>query len=524
MNTAERIASRLSADLARPRPRLYYVPAIVVLLAAAWLTPQWLNPVIINSDVSWLLEIGQRWLHGARPYVDFLETNPPASILIYMPAVIGGDWTGIPPEYALLGLIWAGGLGSLYASGRIAIRAGLMTRCEAPLFAGLALALLFLLPAHIFAQREQIALIAVMPMLAVYAARANGKEVSPLVAFLVGLGGGVTVSIKPHFALALIFPLLFMLWRARSSWRGVLRVAFAPENIAVLIVGGLYLASVLICFPAFIHDMLPMDFLLYVPKRIPSRAILSNYTSHLLLAVMLWTGAIAWPELKKPLAITIALAGAGFTLAYILQGKGYRYQDYPALVLFILMAGIAITRHWPRMLSSESGPPKPVRFAVMAVVVFLSAVLIDLQWSLLGARVELDKTISSVRSLPIPRPRIFAFSASLAVGQAPARRVGGTWVGSTCCDWLLPIDDRLKDKKATPVERKQLLTLEKRVIAMTVHDIRDGRPDVILIDGNAGRRTAFRHPKIVAALRPYREAKKAGDMEIWVRRDRTESR
>ena len=34
------------------------------------------------GDVSWLITIDEKWLSGQVPYVDFLEINPPASLLL----------------------------------------------------------------------------------------------------------------------------------------------------------------------------------------------------------------------------------------------------------------------------------------------------------------------------------------------------------------------------------------------------------------------------------------------------------
>src|SRR5277367_163807 len=44
------------------------------------------------GDISWMLTIGEAWFDGKTPYVDFIETNPPASLLLYMPAVAAGRW------------------------------------------------------------------------------------------------------------------------------------------------------------------------------------------------------------------------------------------------------------------------------------------------------------------------------------------------------------------------------------------------------------------------------------------------
>ena len=43
--------------------------------------------VMANPDVAWLLTVAEKWLDGSRLYVDVLETNPPASVWLYVPFV-----------------------------------------------------------------------------------------------------------------------------------------------------------------------------------------------------------------------------------------------------------------------------------------------------------------------------------------------------------------------------------------------------------------------------------------------------
>ena len=51
--------------------------------------------VAANTDVSWLLIAGERWLDGQRLYSDIVETNPPMAILIYVPGILIARALGI---------------------------------------------------------------------------------------------------------------------------------------------------------------------------------------------------------------------------------------------------------------------------------------------------------------------------------------------------------------------------------------------------------------------------------------------
>jgi hypothetical protein len=60
--------------------------------------------VAANTDVSWLLIGGERVLDGERLYADILKTNPPMSVLVYIPAILIARALGLPAEIVVDGL------------------------------------------------------------------------------------------------------------------------------------------------------------------------------------------------------------------------------------------------------------------------------------------------------------------------------------------------------------------------------------------------------------------------------------
>src|SRR5471030_327596 len=92
----------------------FWPAAAVVVLATIVRSFIWLN-----SDVSWLLTLGEQVLAGARAYVDFSEPNPPASILIYMPAILVARVFDVSAESMVSALVFAGVFLCLWLVGRI---------------------------------------------------------------------------------------------------------------------------------------------------------------------------------------------------------------------------------------------------------------------------------------------------------------------------------------------------------------------------------------------------------------------
>jgi hypothetical protein len=53
------------------------------------------------GDVSWLITVDEKWLDGATPYRAVIEINPPASLMLYWPAVALARVLGVAPEFTV---------------------------------------------------------------------------------------------------------------------------------------------------------------------------------------------------------------------------------------------------------------------------------------------------------------------------------------------------------------------------------------------------------------------------------------
>ena len=82
IDAASRLPLRGPADRERLSP-LWWI-SIAIVFAAAVLLRQ---IVPLNTDVSWLLTVGERVLDGERLYVDIVEINPPMAVLAYLPGL-----------------------------------------------------------------------------------------------------------------------------------------------------------------------------------------------------------------------------------------------------------------------------------------------------------------------------------------------------------------------------------------------------------------------------------------------------
>ena len=225
------MTSEFSAASLRSPPfsaaRAGLAPMPLLLIGVVFAIAILLRQVVpLNTDVSWLLVIGERMLDGQRLYRDIIEINPPMAPFAYLPGVALARVLGVDPRHVIDAQLLLLAAASLFTVSRI-LR---LSPATAPLrpgaFAVWAAAIVTILPMNVFAQREHIAMLTFLPALAVYALRSN-REPLPLWAILIaGMGAGITLAFKPFFTVPAALCILFAAIRSRS-WR----VLFAPENI-----------------------------------------------------------------------------------------------------------------------------------------------------------------------------------------------------------------------------------------------------------------------------------------------------
>jgi len=497
-------------------------PAAIVLLIAAFVR----SYIWLNSDVSWLLTLAEQVIGGARAYVDFREPNPPASILLYMPAVLFGQIAHISAESALTLLVFAGVLLCLWLVDRILPDGALVASRERPVLLALGCAILLILPGDNFAERENIALIAILPMLAAYVARARGITVSTALSISAGIGGGIAVAIKPYFALALILPLPYAIWGWRSHRRKLTEAIFWREHLASALVVLLYGAAVLWSFPDYVRETLPLVLTLYVPLRYSLFLMIINTSVVLVAMTMIVALGVGMREFRSPAVGVGFLAVLGFTGALVIQGKGWPYHGYPAVALSLLVLALLLVRRLSVVRDKSHAARSASIDLAFGAVLFACIYAVASYWLLQ----ELDRSalVTAVSRIAPAHPKIVSISATPGIAFPLTRKLHGILVSRAPFQWISAYADRLLTAGTLDPDANNRIgdailrrTIEDyaRVDRVELADsIRTGRPDVILIGGAMEHRWAFAHPELTLVLQPYRRAETFEGIEIWLPR------
>jgi hypothetical protein len=536
------------------RPEFWIVAAILLVAIAA----QWRFGAV--ADVSWMITIGEKWLDGQTPYVDFIETNPPASLLLYLPAVALARLIGAKPEFVVAAYGFAAVGAALAASAAILRRAGLLGDAG-PVQLGLALVALTILPGRTFDERDFFVTLSSLPYLALCAARAARAPSDRRMALIAGLCLGAMVAIKPPYALIGVAAASYVAWRA-----GLAMLLGAIEYYVAAALLLAYAALTIGRFPAYGADVLPAVVAAYLPVREPMFGLLANAGVVVWAALAALTAAIAGRRLGEPLVATPALGALGALAAFFVQGKGWLYQGYPALALLVVALGAALeTRpRAPRRLAAAAGAAgataagallfglPPIECAVAATLAVhlarvaaaprspasprngaaplaetAAAALIAAACVLYAAAPPRpDAAFARAVAALAPHPRLASIAEGLDIGFPFVREVGGVWVQRAQGLLMTAGARRLIDEN--PGDRalaERLAPIIGRDRDMLAEDIRRNRPDGILVS-NVGPRFhqwAMSDPKLEAALADYRFQTASGakdwPIDLYVRDD-----
>ena len=474
-------------------PRL--LPLILVFAAAVALRAV----IPVNPDVSWGLTMADKWLAGGKLYVDIVEVNPPATLFLYVAPAVLAHATGLSAEVLVDALVLLAAALSVFVSARILRTLRSLDADQSRMLAAIAAAVLTVLPARAFAEREHLALIAILPLLAAAWLRAEHEAPSWRAILIAGVGAGITAIIKPYFIAAIVCTSAAAAWSARS-WR----VLFAAENWIAAALLAAYVAFVFLAYPVYYSDMLPLLAAVYIPVKEPLGVFLQHAALPLWALLLLAVWSLARSAALRPPLVLLLAASAGFAVAYVVQQKGWPNHAYPTLGLALLAFGQALVTS-----PAERGAHRIAAYTGLAVagIAFYWMGIVDSRAALAGA----------IRAVS-PYAKVLAISPDLTVGHPAVRSAGGTWVGHVSALWIT--QGALMARAKGGLDAAAAASLDAyaaRDRAMLDDDINRHRPDVIL----AEREPAYdwlawarSDPVLAGDLAPYRVERTIGDIVV----------
>lgn len=462
------------------------------------------------NDVSWLISLNEKVLAGKTPYVDFIEVNPPASILLYTLPVWLAKTLALRPEFVVAFFVFMGAAASLSFSAHVLSRAKVIADKALANLVALFAFLLLVLPANLFGQREHIALMAFLPALCVYWLRGLGKPVRPAISLIAGLGAALIVIIKPHMVFAILLCAAATAYQVRS-----LRPIFAFEHWASAFLAAAYGVFVALAYPAFISDIMPMVLSVYVPIKAPLGSFLIFFATPIWLITMAGIFLLLGRRAFSFPFVLLLVASVGFSCSYYLQQKGWAYHAYPMLALGFAALAIAFSLRWPIKVSLEEGADRVKRLAAALAI----AALVGSTYCWFSFGIDMRALVSTINA-SVSKPKILTISPDLGVGHPLTRQVEGVWSSRVCGLWMTAAAIVLRNTgaKGEALARAQHYAALDR--AMLLEDIRNERPDIILVDriGFDWRNWAMADAEIAGELGNYRSLDEINNVLILRRK------
>lgn len=431
-----------------------------VILAVAFAIQLWSG---LNADVSWLITVSERMLAGQQLYVDILELNPPMSPLLYLPWVALAQVLHVPPEPVVLGAIVLATVLALGFTVLVLRPTGLVGN-EAQFWL-VTLAALALLPGDNFGEREHIAVILLLPLIAVSALRALGLRPVLWQVVVAGVAGGLVMAIKPHFAVAILLVALCSAAKARA-WRPIFNVEHVLAGAILLGYGAVAWSW----FPAFFTEMLPLAGDAYVSVRQPIWGMLSFPPTWPLWIMTAGLGIVYRREAFTGPNAQYLAAALGFFLAYLVQGKGFIYHMLPTLVLLAIVFARCF-------LARNAGGRQALPMALTLVLITAPGVFAI-------GRDTLRRDAMAVLQPYGPGLKLLNLSPHLEMTSPLHRMIGATLVNSGPCLWISLGALRRQYNTGDAGVTAEMVALQDYERGRVVEDMQKNPPDIILAGGD----------------------------------------
>ena len=498
-----------AASLHTPSPsaaRVGLVPMPLILIGAVFLIAIGLRQIVpLNTDVSWLLVVGERMLDGQRLYRDIIEINPPMAPFAYLPGVALARVLGVDPRHVIDAQLLLLAAASLFIVSRLLRLSSAMAPFRSGAFSVWAAAVVTILPMHVFAQREHIALLTFLPALAVYALRSNRDPV-PLWAILAaGLGAGITLAFKPFFSMPALLCILFAAIRSRS-WRALL----APENFIAGVIVTIVSVGTYVFYSEYFTITYPLVRDTYLSWSMPLTVIFLNDAT-LISAVALVTVLLARQKTTPdPALIVTVLASMGFAVSFFLQRRGWAYHSYPMVALALLAMGYVLA-------GTGHAHARSRRLEAASVFVMAASFAFGMLW--FNSNVHIGPIREAVAGLK-PNPRILMLSGEAALGHPLVRDVGGVWVSREENLWLREFVRLTREKTtvdaATDARLDEYLALERQWL---IEDFKKLPPDIVLVDNlrDGWGEWARADAELSQLLKPYSLVRSVKGVDVLLR-------
>jgi hypothetical protein len=474
-----------------PNPTLRRIFLLLILAAAGMAALLALLPPA-GHDQLWFLLMAHRWLAGAPVYgPEIFDSNPPGVVWLSALPDLLAQTLHLSTTFVAKSLVTLAETASALLSLHLLRRARPTLRdYELPALLFAAIVLFYIVPARDFGQRDQMLSFLVLPY--ILAAAIPFREHKLTVArCLAALFAAAGICLKPHHALLVIAVELTLLALPATNLSTRLKRLLRPEPFLILALGAAFLFAIRRLTPLYFTSALPILHDTYwAIGNLSLFALLWQAIELVLLATLVLTLYVR-STARSPIVLLLIAAACASSLAYLLQGTGWYYQQLPAICLF----GVALALQLLDILSARSITPPRRAVAATAALSLLALVLTA---TFTGFPITTDRAYAPVfANASVPDPAFFTalppgtsvavLTTSVEAAMMPVERFHLTWAQRTNNLWLLPAILRTESPgtghpPSHVIPAHRIAELDDLQHRWMVEDLNRWHPQLILVD------------------------------------------
>jgi putative flippase GtrA len=467
-----------------------------------------------NHDTSWYLVATEKFLNGARLYVDVIEINPPLAFYVTVPPVLVSQWIGSGSTSAFLIYVSALLFVSLVWCGRVVAASEDLTRIERITVFAAVIVSLIVLPIPFVGQREHLMLIFSAPYFLALCLDPSGSKRKPLEAFALGVFAFFGLAMKPYFLFA---PLLVSVVASlqERNWR----VVFSLENITISALCGLYFYFIFVFHREYIDNIIPIASEVYHAYGYVYLLVVTK-PHFIVFPIVLYLLFIQSEFFRHSYTLRFAAVATGFCGAYLIQFKGWPSHAYPMIVFLLLTLCAMIARGFVRKLYAV--------IAVMTVAAMLLPPVIEGPY-----KSRLLRPFLAAYPVPGVARSVLVLSSNLWASFPFVNLTGATWTSRFPAQWLVPGAAGLLSEPKCQTDHQscsqalQILNYSRRA---TVDDLIVFKPGHVFVDERK-RKSYFvggkfnyleylsGDPRFASVWENYRKVDSIQGYALWVRDD-----
>ena len=434
-----------------------------------------------NHDVAWLITFSERMLEGAVPYVDLIEVNPPLLVWLNVPGILLGQGLGIDTHFGVHLTVFALAAISTLLSVHLLRRFGFFSHAMMMVMIAFMLAIF---PGRIFAQREHIMVIALLPYLIACAGRGSGQQIGWKMSVIVAGFAALGILLKPYFVL---FPALCEIYVLARI--GLVRTLKRPEPYVLAACGLAYVAAVFVFTPQYFSRIVLYAREVYQIGYGESVGITIRAARFFGLAAVC-VAVIAYffrdRVQHRPVLDVLLMSVLAGLAVYLIQQKSWQYQIFPALTFLCMIGLLILIDHWRAVMDVL---PSKLRFSAV-VLIFLGTVgqplvKFDYKTKALGQRQLQLAQFPDAQSVLI-------MSANVYQGFPVVPQSGLQWASRFPTLWLTPgLVLRRKEIGGTTPLLDEIEAYNRQAVA---EDMVKYKPDLVFVDMSENKSHFKKHP------------------------------